>query len=373
MRIATDFEGARIQVDSVDEARVTLSVPSDTGAHRFRQHFAFDLIGTPGKEVLVEIQNASACTWADAFGGHYRVFVSDGERWGRAATKLEGGRLRFSHPLRGPRARFAYYPPFPASRITRLRKIAARAGARVEELGRTPAGRLVERFVFGDDAGVAAASALKPHAWIIAQQHPGEAMAGWLSEGLILALVSRRGLARQLLERAVISVVPRMNPDGVAAGNHRTTPAGADLNREWASAEPPIEVGCVRAAMSKSGAALLIDVHGDERLPWVFSQSSDPARRPPKLSEQERRFEHAMLRATGDFQTKHKYPQSPSSKPNLAFASSWAQANLGCLGMILEMPFSDHLGRPDPRGFSPERARALGRALVSGIAAALEP
>jgi murein tripeptide amidase MpaA len=206
---------------------------------------------------------------------------------------------------------------------------------------------------------------------VIAQQHPGEAMAGWLVEGLVLALTGGRGHSKELLEHAVVSIVPRMNPDGVAAGNHRTTPAGVDLNRAWGIEDAPIEVRCVRDAMRASGAALFLDVHGDERLPWVFTQSADPGGRSAAIAKQEARFEQAMTKATPDFQTKHEYPSSPSSKPNLAFASTWAQVTLGCLAMILEMPFSDHLGRPDPRGFSPDRARALGRALTAGLRAAL--
>lgn len=366
MRIATEFEGARAQVAGIERGRATVTVPGDQGAPRFRQHFAFDVLGTPGDEVTIEIANAGECTWADAFGGPYRVFVSEGARWGRAATALADGRLTIRHRLGGPRARFAYYPPFATSRITRLKKIAAASGAQVVELGATPGKRAIERFIFGEGP------APKRHVWVIAQQHPGEAMAGWLVEGLVLSLARGTGIARELLQRAVVSVVPRMNPDGVAAGNHRTTPAGVDLNRAWNDDAAPIEVRAVREAMISSGADLLLDVHGDERLPWVFSQSSDHAGRSARIARQERRFERAMLATTHDYQTKHKYPQSPTSTPNLSFASSWAQHRFGCLGMILEMPFSDHLGRPDPRGFFPDRARALGRALVAGLLATVE-
>ncbi|MBU6290015.1 MAG: RusA family crossover junction endodeoxyribonuclease, partial [Chloroflexi bacterium] len=41
-------------------------------------------------------------------------------------------------------------------------------------------------------------------------------------------------LARQLLDRAVIHVVPNMNPDGTRLGHTRGNGAGANLNREWA-------------------------------------------------------------------------------------------------------------------------------------------
>lgn len=366
MRIATEFEGARAQVVEIEGRRATLSIPGDVGAPRFRQHFAFDVVGAAGDEVTIDLVNAGECTWADAFGGPYRAFVSEGARWARAHTTFVRGRLSIRHRLGGPRARFAYYPPFATSRITRLKKLAQRAGAHVTSLATTPGGKTVERLVFGADP------APKRHVWVIAQQHPGEAMAGWLIEGLVLSLTRGSGVVRELLRRAVVSVVPRMNPDGVAAGNHRTTPAGVDLNRAWNDPAPPVEVRAVRDAMLASGADLLLDVHGDERLPWVFSQSSDSSGRSARIARQESHFERAMLACTPDYQTKHKYPQAPSGKPNLSFSSSWAQHQFGCLGMILEMPFSDHLGRPDPRGFFPDRARGLGRALVAGLLAAIE-
>jgi murein tripeptide amidase MpaA len=367
MRIATDFEGARIEVLGVEGTRAQVSIAADRGAPRFRQHFAFDAVGRPGDELVLEIANAGECTWGDAFGGPYRVFVSEGARWERAHSTFERGRLCIRHVLGSPRARFAYYPPFPSSRLTRLRKLSRAAGAKVEELAKTDGGRPIERFVFGDG------QADKPKVWVIAQQHPGESMAGWFVEGLVLSFCGGRTLARQLLEKASVHIVPRMNPDGAAIGNHRTTPAGIDLNRAWSDASPPIEVRAVREAMRATGADVLIDAHGDERLPWVFAQAADTyGGRPPRIARQERRFERAMLHATPDFQTKHKYPYDPSGKPNLAFASNWSQNELGCLAMVLEMPFSDHLGKPDPRGFSPERARALGRASLAGLLAAVE-
>ncbi len=362
-----DFEGARADLTAVEAGRVAVTIPADRGAAKFRQHFAFDVVGRVGDDVEVALENAGDCTWADAFAAPYRVFVSDGGPWRRAATSFDQRTLTVGHTLERPRARFAYYPPFPSSRLTRLRKIGRAAGMTVERLGVTPEGRPLERFLFGEGAG-------KKQVWVIAQQHPGEAMAGWFVEGLVLALAGGRSLARALLERATVHVVPRMNPDGVAAGNHRTTPLGVDLNRSWADPRAPIEVSSVRAAMAASGADVFVDVHGDERLPWVFTQTADAfSGRPQRIARASQRFERALSRTTPDFQTRHKYPYDPSGSPNLSFASNWAQEQLGCLAMVLEMPFSDHLGKPDEaRGFSPDRARALGRAVIAGLLAAID-
>ena len=79
-----------------------------------------------------------------------------------------------------------------------------------------------------------------------------------------------------------------------------------------------------------------------------------------------------MCGATPDYQTEHKYPHGTSGKPNMAFASNWIQGTFGCAALTLEMPFSDHRGRPDPRGFFPARARRLGKKAIVGLTAALE-
>ncbi|HTJ80731.1 MAG TPA: carboxypeptidase family protein, partial [Polyangiaceae bacterium] len=261
----------------------------------------------------------------------------------------------------------AYYPPFPASRLARLRRRARASGAAVRELGKTPLGRPIELLSFGHS------EPKLRDVWLIAQQHPGEAMAGWFVEGLVEALSEPEPLARRVLALARVHVVPRMNPDGAAVGNHRTTPAGVDLNRAWSDATAPVEVACVRTAMKERGVDLFLDVHGDERLPWVFVQGADAVqRRPAAVSAHERAFESALVAATPDFQTEHKYPYDPSGKPNLAFSTNWVQNEMGCLSMVLEMPFIDHKSRPDPRGFAPARARRLGKTILAGILAALE-
>ena len=60
-------------------------------------------------------------------------------------------------------------------------------------------------------------------------------------------------------------------------GNLRTNAAGANLNREWLapSAERSPEVLYVRAAMQAGGVDAFLDVHGDEGLPYVFTDGNE--------------------------------------------------------------------------------------------------
>lgn len=364
MKVSTGFESGRIEVLEVDDRRARLAVPPDVAAPRFRQWFAFDVEADIGQSAQIVIDNAAECTWGDALGGDYRVYVSDAGAWRRASSRVDKGKLVVQHTFERPRLRIAYYPPFPSSRITALRKLIRSAGGAVTTLGVTPAGLPMERLSIGTG---------EANVWVVAQQHPGESMAGWFVEGLVTALCRGGEAATRLRERATISIVPRMNPDGVAVGNHRTTPLGIDLNRVWSSADAPIEVASVRAAMQKTGVQFALDVHGDERLPWVFAQAADRYDgRPKAIDRAITAFEATMVKASPDYQTQHKYPHGPGGKPNVAFCSNWIQATFQCAALTLEMPFSDHRGRPDPRGFFPARARRLGGRAIHGILAAVE-
>ena len=81
-------------------------------------------------------------------------------------------------------------------------------------------------------------------------------MAEWWMEGMINRLVDHSDpVTNAILEKAVIYLVPNMNPDGSRRGHLRTNAVGANLNREWdkASAENSPEVLCVLQKCNRPG------------------------------------------------------------------------------------------------------------------------
>ena len=59
-------------------------------------------------------------------------------------------------------------------------------------------------------------------------------MAQWWMEGFLTQLIDENSnAAKGLLERAVVHVMPNMNPDGSFRGHLRTNAVGSNLNREW--------------------------------------------------------------------------------------------------------------------------------------------
>jgi hypothetical protein len=176
------------------------------------------------------------------------------------------------------------------------------------------------RFAGASDADAAAARALFDDAspwerdggakrvlWVIARQHPGETMASWWMEGFVNRLLDEEDpVSKKLLRRAVVHVVPNMNPDGSARGHLRTNALGANLNREWANPRVDYspEVFHVRNAMDDTGVDLMLDVHGDEAEPYCFIVGGEgtPGWDEERASTQ-RRFKEAYARACPDFQT----------------------------------------------------------------------
>ena len=66
-----------------------------------------------------------------------------------------------------------------------------------------------------------------------ARVHPGESPASFMIDGVIDLLLGDTSLARALRHLAVFKIIPMLNPDGVATGNHRCNLVGHDLNRQW--------------------------------------------------------------------------------------------------------------------------------------------
>ncbi len=366
MRIATDFEGARIDVLSAESpSNVRLAVPADPKHAKFRMWFAFAVEDAADEALSVAIENAGSCTWPRAWTDYQVCASHDGQTWTRVPTVYADGVLRFTDTPRGPRSLYAYYAPYSNAAIDGLIARAEAAGARARSLVETPGGHHVSLVEIGNlDPGA-------PALWIVAQQHPGEHMAGHWVDGFVERLLSDDDDARKLRSEACVALVPRMNPDGVALGAHRTNAAGIDLNRQWLAPEGAApEVGAVRAAMLARGCAFFLDVHGDETLPYVFVQGAEGVpMRTPWMVGLEAAFCEAFRAASPDFQTEYGYPKDPPGQGNLRIASNWAADTFDALSYTLEMPFIDNANAPDPElGWSTERSRALGAAMVTTLA-----
>lgn len=202
-------------------------------------------------------------------------------------------------------------------------------------------------------------------------------MAEWFMEGLLERLLDNNDpLARLLLSKSRFYLVPNMNPDGSRRGHLRTNAAGTNLNRAWA--EPDMdtspEVYVIRQRMEQTGVDFCLDVHGDEERPYNYVITPGGI---PSLTDRQRElctaYGAALALASPDFRASSGYPVSAPGKADLRICNAWVAERFGCPALTFEQPFKDVEDKPDPvHGWSPERARILGRANLDALRAIVD-
>jgi murein tripeptide amidase MpaA len=368
MKIDCDFDGGAVEVVQADApGAIELRIRHDTNAPDFRQWFAFRVRGVRGQALRCTLLNAGEATYPDAFEGYRAAASYDRKRWFRVPTTFDGATLVIEHTPKADEVVYAYFAPYPLDRHARLLRRAARAPwAEAEVLGKSVEGRDMTLLTFGE------AAEGKLSVWVTARQHPGETMAEWFAEGLVERLLDDDDpVVKEILERAVVRVVPNMNPDGGVHGNLRANAAGMNLNRAWLEpdADNSPEVLCVRAKMLETGVDLFLDVHGDERNPYCFLAGSEGN---PGYSERlrflENLFEQSLCAANADFQDEYGYDRDEPGGGDLRTAGNWVGEQFDCLSYTLEMPFKDNANAPDEvNGWSPERSIHLGASTLESI------
>lgn len=370
IKISQNFDAGAIEVVRADHAGdIALNLRADSHAD-IRQWFHFRLQGARDQEVVIRILNAGKSTYPKGWENYQAVASYDRENWFRVETEFDGQVLTIRHEPEFDSMYFAYFEPYSWERhLAMLGSVEQSGIARVVDLGNTVDGRDLNMVVVGNPAA-------EKKVWIIARQHPGETMAEWLVEGTLNALLDPANpFARKILEKAVVYVVPNMNPDGSVRGNLRTNAAGANLNREWMtpSLENSPEVYHVKNKIHEVGCDLFLDVHGDEALPYIFLAGSEMLDGfSEKQMREQQQFSDSFCLASPDFQTKYGYEASKYNEDVLKLASKYVGHTFKCVSLTLELPFKDNANLPDPEvGWDGARSMKLGEAMLQPILTSL--
>ena len=377
IHISSEFDSGAIEVVSLaDPANIELNIRRDN-ASEFAQWFHFCLQGAAGMALSLRFLNAGQCAYPKGWE-NYRVVASyDRQHWFRIETRFDGQVMAADLRPATQRVYFAYFEPYSFERhLDLIGSAAASDAVTVQHLGQTLDGRDLTLLRVTDDCS-AVPSAQKRKVWLIARQHPGEAMAEWFVQGFLERLLDAGDpVSRVLLARCVFYVVPNMNPDGAVRGNLRTNAAGVNLNREWAApsmAQSP-EVFLVRCKMQELGVDLGLDAHGDEGLPYNFCVGTEgnPGYT-PRLEALENTFKRAWVSTCPDFQTSQGYGRAKPGEANPTLATNWVAQNFDCLAFTIEMPFKDNANLPDPQvGWNGRRSQKLGASVLLPILAVVE-
>ncbi|MBC3767290.1 M14 family metallopeptidase [Neptunicella marina] len=372
MRISSNFDSGNIEVIKAESASdIQLRIRKDNQSD-FYQWFHFRLESTPFVQHTINILELDKSAYPGGWENYQAVVSYDRQEWFRVDTDFDGKTLTITHTPEHDVSYVAYFAPYSYERHLDLISWAqTQFDCRLEHLGETIDGRDMSLLIIGQpEEG-------KKAIWITARQHPGETMAEWLIEGMLERLFDENdGISRSLLNKAVLYVVPNMNPDGSARGHLRTNAVGSNLNREWATPtlEKSPEVYYVLNKMQQTGVDMLLDVHGDEALPYNFVAGSEGT---PSYSAKrqalENAFKQALLQVTPEFQDEFGYDKDAPGKANLTVGSNAVAEKFDCLSYTLEMPFKDNINLPDAAyGWSPQRSKQLGEDVLVAIHAVVE-
>jgi len=370
--ISSQFDSGNIKVLAVNSANdIQLEINKDNHSDFF-QWFHFKLHSTVGVEHKMRIMNAADAAYVEGWQDYQAVASYDREVWFRVKTCYENGELIIQHSPEQESTYYAYFAPYSYEKhLDLMQRIQLSPLCRLEHLGESLDGRDMTVAIIDETNSqeVTDQTKTKKPVWIIARQHPGETMAEWFCEGLLLRLLDEDdSVSKELLQHCTLYVVANMNPDGSARGHLRTNAAGANLNREWLepSLEKSPEVYLVRKKMLETGVDLFLDIHGDEDIPYNFLSGCEGI---PSYDEKhqalEDTFKAAFLAASPDFQTKHGYEKDEPGKANLSMGCTWVGEHFHCLSYTLEMPFKDNNDFPDPDfGWSAESSYRLGESIL---------
>ena len=365
--ISSKFDSGNINVIDASNANdIQLSINVDNQSEFF-QWFHFKLHNNERTEHVIKLTNAGKAAYVEGWDDYQAVASYDRESWFRVPTSYDGETLTITFTPEHDSVYFAYFCPYSYERHQDLiHNAQLDIDCELQVLGQTIDGRDISLLKIGEEGEN------KKVIWMTARQHPCETMAEWFVEGFLDRLLDEDdGAARALLNKAVIYVVPNMNPDGSYRGHLRTNAVGTNLNREWQSPsmEKSPEVFVVREKMLETGVDMFLDIHGDEALPYNFVAGCEGN---PSYNERNKRLEEQfktiLLNITPEFQDDKGYDKDEPGQANLTIATNWVGEQFDCLAYTIEMPFKDNELLPDYSvGWSDARSSLFGRDVLSAI------
>ena len=367
MIISSEFDGGNIEcIDSSDPSRVLLNICADRQSE-FYQWFYFRAANVRDIDCRYLITNAAGAAYQKGWQGYQAVASYDREFWFRVETSFDGENLLIEHNSTEDQVYFAYFAPYSMERHADLIAFAQTSErCQVETLGLTLDGQTMDCLRFGEP------DAARKTVWMVARQHPGETMAEWWMETMVNRLVDHSDpVVNALLDKAVIYLVPNMNPDGSRRGHLRTNAVGSNLNREWdnPSQDKSPEVLCVLDKITQTGLDFGFDVHGDEALAYNFIAGTEgiPGWNHERQQQLEL-FKMTLANLNPDFQVENGYPPNSGGNANMSYCSNSLAERFGALVMTLEMPFKDATATPDAvQGWSPERCGRLAHSCLDAL------
>lgn len=138
--------------------------------------------------------------------------------------------MSFSYDFGTPNdiVHFAYCVPYTYSHL--LKTVAALPSAKLIPGLKSLSGLTIPVLEVTDDE---VAEYNKKVILVTGRIHPGESNSSFVAEGMLEFLCGSDRQVKDLRKAFIFYIVPMLNPDGVVAGNYRTSFFGKDLNRTF--------------------------------------------------------------------------------------------------------------------------------------------
>lgn len=238
-----DFPSGSIgEITQVSNTKLVLALKDDNDdaslPAKFRNWWYVKLENIPiNQSITIDIEHLG---WHEFY---VPVYSYDQQHWFRfdetevsQSKACEAGArncvLSLSHPFKQDNVFIARFYPYPLERLQAyVAEIQASPYLKRETLGNSSVLQLpIEMLTVTD---FAMTDQDKTRVWLQARTHPGETGSSFVLEGLLNFLLSDDEAAKAIRQQFIFNIVPMHNPDGVQAGNYRTTLTGVELERAW--------------------------------------------------------------------------------------------------------------------------------------------
>ena len=181
----------------------------------------------------------------NSWKGYTVCYSYDNIKWNRLKTQINIPKKKITWDIIPEKDTiwFAYYPPYPFSKSTKLLP-------NMTTIGYTKNNQPILMKKIGSGLN---------RIWIISGQHPGETINSWILDGFVKRMLQKKSI----LKKYTFFIIPNANPDGNIRGNWYVNGNGINLNRDWFNTKSN-EVKSIKSQMAKYGYDLVFDLHGDE-------------------------------------------------------------------------------------------------------------
>ncbi len=369
--IDANYPGGNIVVEGIEGDTVRLR-PDLRDTEGWWFYWGFRVRGAPGRTLTF------AFSGANPIGVRGPAVSTDGGRtWSwLGAEAAEGGSFRYAFPEDAADVRFGFAIPYLEENLKEfLAGYRGNPHVSVQQLCKTSHGRVVERLHVGRLDGDPQYRVL-----LTARHHACEAMANYVMEGALEAMLADSEDGRWFRRNVEILAIPFMDKDGVEEGDQGKNRRPRDHNRDYIGKSVHPSVAALRTFVPNWSNGRLVAAF-DLHCPWIRGTHNEVIYIVGNADE-------AMWQRQQEFgrllESVQSGPLVYRASDNLPFGQAWntggnVGSNRSCaqwasdlegirLTASFEIPYANAGGRP----VTPESARAFGRSLARALRGDLE-